>query len=87
MNFMAQSSVTVVDSLNSKIESEGGVADIKIDDYMKNYSGDVISRACFGSNYSQGKQIFLKLRELKEALSRKVLSGIPGIRFSTSFFP
>ncbi|EOY19021.1 hypothetical protein SCA6_000714 [Theobroma cacao] len=82
MNLMAQSSVTVVDSWNSKIDSEGGVADIKIDDYMRSFSGDVISRACFGSNYSKGEEIFLKLRDLKKALSKKFFStGIPGIRY------
>ncbi|XWS66284.1 hypothetical protein CRYUN_Cryun05aG0186200 [Craigia yunnanensis] len=81
MNLMAQSSVTVFDSWNSKIESAGGVADIKIDGYMRSFSGDVISGACFGSNYSKGEEIFLKLRDLKEAMSRKFLSGIPGIRY------
>ncbi|XP_022743116.1 cytochrome P450 714C2-like [Durio zibethinus] len=81
MNLMAQSSVTVVESWNGKIESEGGVADIKIDGYMRRFSGDVISRACFGSNYAKGEEIFLKFRDLKEAMSRKFLSGIPGIRY------
>ncbi|XVE99122.1 hypothetical protein REPUB_Repub03eG0169900 [Reevesia pubescens] len=82
MNLMAQSSITVVDSWNSQIETEGGVADIKIDDYMRSFSGDVISRACFGSNYSKGEEIFLKLRCLKKALSKTFFStGIPGIRY------
>ncbi|XP_022764621.1 cytochrome P450 714C2-like [Durio zibethinus] len=82
MNLMAESSVTLVESWNSKIESEGGVADIMIDDYMRSFSGDVISRACFGSNYSKGEEIFLKLRALKETMSKKtLLGGIPGIRY------
>ncbi|XVF75706.1 hypothetical protein PTKIN_Ptkin13bG0208200 [Pterospermum kingtungense] len=83
MNLMAKSSgTTVVDSWNRKIESEGGVADIKIDDYMRSFSGDVISKACFGSNYSKGEEIFLKLLDLKQVMSRKYFfSGIPGIRY------
>ncbi|XVE75517.1 hypothetical protein DITRI_Ditri12bG0099900 [Diplodiscus trichospermus] len=81
MNSMAESSVTLVDSWNRKIESEGGVADIKIDDYIRSFSGDVISRACFGSNYSKGEEIFLKLGDLKDAMSSKFFSGIPGIRY------
>jgi hypothetical protein len=80
MNIMVDSSMAVVNSW--RIECEGGVADVHIDEYMRNFSGDVISRACFGSNYSEGEEIFLKLRALQEHMSNKILSnGIPGIRF------
>ncbi|TKY47290.1 cytokinin trans-hydroxylase [Spatholobus suberectus] len=67
---------------SSRAEAEGGVADIKIDEYMRNFSGNVISRACFGSNYSKGEEIFLKLRALQEVMSWKNVSiGVPGMRF------
>ena len=80
MKIMAESSMTVVNSW--RIESEGGVADVHIDEYMKSFSGDVISRACFGSNYSKGEEIFLKLGALREHLSTKFFyNGIPGMRF------
>jgi hypothetical protein len=73
--------MTVVNSWR-RTESEGGVADVHIDEYMRSFSGDVISRACFGSNYSKGEEILLKLRALQEHMSKKILSnGIPGMRF------
>nr|POF24202.1 cytochrome p450 [Quercus suber] len=82
MNLMVESSITLVNSWTNLIESEGGVADVHIDEYMRSFSGDVISRACFGSNYSKGEEIFLKLRELQEQMSKKVLfSGIPVLRY------
>jgi hypothetical protein len=64
MNITVESSMTVVNSW--RVESEGGVADIHIDEYMRSFFGDVISRACFGSSYSKGEEVFLKLRALQE---------------------
>ncbi|KAM1899961.1 hypothetical protein ACFX14_028961 [Malus domestica] len=82
INLITESTTTLVNSWNSKIETaEGGIAEIKIDSYMRSFSGDVISRACFGSNYSKGEEIFHKLRNLQEAMSKKVFStGVPGMR-------
>jgi hypothetical protein len=80
MNIMVESSMTLVNAW--RVESEGGVADVHIDEYLRSFSGDVISRACFGSNYSEGEEIFLKLRALQEHMAKKLLSnGIPGMRF------
>lgn len=62
-------------------EAEGRLADIKIDRYMRSFSGDVISRACFGSSYAKGEEIFLRLRALQESASKTLLTGgIPGLR-------
>lgn len=81
INLITESSNTLVDLWNSKIEAGKGVADIKIDYDMRRFSGDVISRACFGSSYTKGVQIFDKIRQLQEAMGRKVFAtGIPGIR-------
>ncbi|XP_022764626.1 cytochrome P450 714B2-like [Durio zibethinus] len=78
MKLMVESAVALINEWNNKIDSEGGVADIKIDEYLRNFSGEVISRACFGSNY---KEIFSKLRELQEIACKKVIwQGIPGLR-------
>lgn len=73
---------TLFDSWNDIIESNGGiVSDIEIDPHMRSFSGDVISRACFGSNFQQGEEIFSKLRELVDLSSTKAFSlGIPGMR-------
>ncbi|TXG46819.1 hypothetical protein EZV62_026113 [Acer yangbiense] len=82
MNLITESTMMLLTSWNGRIEKEGGIADIKIDGDMRSFSGDFISRACFGSNYSKGEDIFLKLRALQEIMSKKSLSmGIPGMRY------
>ncbi|KAG7946622.1 hypothetical protein I3843_14G049700 [Carya illinoinensis] len=82
INLIIESTTPLLNSWKSRIETEGGVADIHIDDYLRSFSGDVISRACFGSNYAQGEKIFLKLGALIGATSTSTLStGIPGLRF------
>lgn len=82
INLVQDSALTLLSSWNDQIEAEGGIADIKIDPYMRSFSGDVISKACFGSNFSKGKKIFFKLRALQQASSKTVLStGIPGARY------
>ena len=81
INLITDSSNTLVNLWNSQIEAGKGVADIKIDKDLRSFSGDVISRACFGSSYSKGVKIFDKLRLLQDALGRKPFAGaIPGFR-------
>lgn len=81
VGLVQESTITLVNSWKSIIEAEGGIADIKIDQHMRSFSGDVISRACFGSNYSKGEEIFKRLRALQESASKRVLAtGIPGMR-------
>ncbi|CAN4101131.1 unnamed protein product [Withania somnifera] len=85
INLVQDSALALLSSWNNQIESQGGSADIKIDPYIRSFSGDVISKACFGSNFSKGKEIFFKLRALQEAFSRRVLAtGIPGTRYVPS---
>lgn len=82
ISLMVESSTMVVRSWVDKIAREGGEADISIDADMRSFSGDLISRACFGSNYFKGKEIFIKLRALQEALSKRMLAPrIPGLRY------
>lgn len=83
VSLIEESTMNLLNSWKGIIdEAEDGIADIKIDKYMRSFSGDVISRACFGSNYSKGEEIFLKLRALQEAESKRALvTGIPGIRY------
>ncbi|KAL0419360.1 UNVERIFIED_CONTAM: cytochrome [Sesamum radiatum] len=81
ISLIQDSTVVLLNSWRNIVEREGGLADINIDQDLRSFSGDVISRACFGSNYSKGEEIFLKLRALQEAASKKVLAaGIPGMR-------
>ncbi|KAF8009001.1 hypothetical protein BT93_J0097 [Corymbia citriodora subsp. variegata] len=82
MNLMVESSITLVNSWSEMIVKEGGVAEINIDSHLRSFSGDVISKACFGSNYAKGQEIFLKLRALQEATSKIAFtSTIPGFRY------
>lgn len=82
-----ESTTTLLNSWNSIIEAQGGiVGDIEIDPHIRSFSGDVISKACFGSSFSKGKEIFFMLRALQEFYSKKVLSiGIPGMRYNLIF--
>ena len=68
-------------SWESRIENEGGIAVIEIDKDLRILFADIISRACFGSNYTQGEEIFLRLRTLEKIMSRRPL-GIPGLRYN-----
>jgi len=86
MNIISESAVSVVNLWSNRIEAEGGAADIKVDECMRNFSGNVISKACFGSNYAKSEEIFLKLTALQERLSWKNLfRRIPGTWYSTVF--
>lgn len=73
--------MSMLESWKRLVEEDGGLAEIKIDQYMRSFSGDVISRACFGSNYSKGEEIFLKLRALQEVSSKKLLATGTGMRY------
>ncbi|KAK2975295.1 hypothetical protein RJ640_026803, partial [Escallonia rubra] len=69
-----------VKTWESIIENQGGVADIKVDEHLRWFAGDVISKACFGSNFSRNGEIFSMLRALQDVTSKAVLSAdIPGM--------
>ncbi|KAG6406044.1 hypothetical protein SASPL_133640 [Salvia splendens] len=57
-NLIEQSTLVLIDPWKGLIDAEGGKTDIKIDDYLKKFSGEVISRACFGSSYAEGGTSF-----------------------------
>ncbi|KAE9615183.1 putative cytochrome P450 [Lupinus albus] len=46
-----------------------GIVEIQVDVDLGGFSADVISRVCFGHSYSKGKEIFSKIRTLKETLN------------------
>ncbi|XP_030469073.1 cytochrome P450 714C2-like [Syzygium oleosum] len=80
VSLMVDSANSLIGSWESRIESSGGTAEIRIDDDLRSLSADIISRACFGSSYSQGKEIFLKLRELQQVMSHGSV-GVAGMRY------
>ena len=75
MTIIGESAISLINSWSNRIKAEGGSADIKVDEYLARFSGDVISRACFGSNYSEGKEIFSKLAALQEVMSRNSMGA------------
>lgn len=79
---MVDSTTSIVRCWEDKIikSEEKGFADIKIDEDLRSLSADIISRACFGSNYSQGKHIFSKLRTLQKLMSSQTI-GVPASRY------
>ncbi|KAM3737959.1 hypothetical protein ACB098_09G096200 [Castanea mollissima] len=83
VGLMEQSTIAMMKTWeNHIIESEGGVADIIIDEDLKSLSADIISKACFGSSYSQGNLIFAKIASLQDALSKpSALFGLFNFRF------
>lgn len=82
LGLINESTSMLVKSWKHHVETAGGVAEINVDEHMRSFSGDVISRACFGSNYAKGEKIFMKLGALQVAMSKKFLSAsnIPGLR-------
>lgn len=84
VTLMVDSAISMVSSWEAKIDTGGGLlVDIEVDGDLRNFSADVISRACFGSSYSKGKDIFRKLRRLQKLMSKNgLLVAVPGMRYS-----
>ncbi|XP_010278927.1 PREDICTED: cytochrome P450 714A1-like [Nelumbo nucifera] len=71
MDVMVDSALSMLKKWEDRVEMEGGMADVKVDQDLRNFSADVISRTCFGSSYLKGKEIFSKLRALQVTLSKQ----------------
>lgn len=77
---MVESVNSMVKSWETIIENGGGESEINVDGYFRAMSADIISKACFGSNFNEGKEIFQKLRALQIIMSKASI-GIPGFRY------
>ncbi|KAH7654135.1 Cytochrome P450 E-class group I protein [Dioscorea alata] len=83
LDLMVDSASSLLKLWESRME-DGGV-EMEVYEDLRNFSADVISRACFGSDYLKGEEIFFKLRALEEALSKpNLLAEITGFRFIPS---
>ncbi|KAK7266929.1 hypothetical protein RIF29_19590 [Crotalaria pallida] len=83
VDLMEETAMAIVRKWESCItESEGGIAEIVVDIDLKVFTGDIISKACFGSSYAQGMQIFAKLNALLAILGRPSnLFGFLNLRY------
>ncbi|KAL8154371.1 hypothetical protein V2J09_012131 [Rumex salicifolius] len=83
---MMDATQRLVEKWEAEIEEKGGEsADVRVDDDLSNLTADMISRACFGSSYSKGKEIFSKLRALQRLISKQgFLFKVPIFRFFNS---
>lgn len=80
LDLMVDSASSLLKLWESRME-DGGV-EMEVYEDLRNFSADVISRACFGSDYLKGDEIFSKLRALEEALSKpNLLAEITGFRY------
>lgn len=79
VGLMLESAEPLLNKWEASIEAQGDrIADVRVDDDLRAVSADVISRACFGSSYTKGKEIFSKLRTLQKTISSKgMLFGLP----------
>ncbi|EOY20234.1 PREDICTED: cytochrome P450 714A1 [Theobroma cacao] len=80
VGLMVESIQPLVRKWEDSIEAQGGVmADIRVDQDLRGFTAEVIARACFGSSYFKGKEIFSKLRKLQTVISREsFLFGVSG---------
>ncbi|RCV14533.1 hypothetical protein SETIT_2G434000v2 [Setaria italica] len=85
VDLMVGSATALVESWEDRIISRdnnggGGGLELKIDDDIRAYSADVISRTCFGSSYVKGKEIFAMIRELQKTVSKpNLLAEMTGL--------
>nr|QNS29980.1 cytochrome P450 [Nothapodytes nimmoniana] len=83
MGLMLESAQPLMKKWEACIDAHGGrLAEIRVEEDLRSVSADVISRACFGSSYFKGKEIFTKLRTLQKTISNQsVLFGVPTFGF------
>ncbi|KMS99896.1 hypothetical protein BVRB_1g017440 [Beta vulgaris subsp. vulgaris] len=78
---MVEATTSMLSSWEDRVNRSGGTAEISIDRYLRSLSADIISKAAFGSSYSQGKDIFSKIREVQKLMSKTLHVGIPFSRY------
>lgn len=64
---MLESGNTLVKSWEKLAETEGGIADIKVDDDVKNFMSSILSIVMFGRYDIAEKDLLSKCRDLMEA--------------------
>ncbi|CAL0305359.1 unnamed protein product [Lupinus luteus] len=75
VGLMIESAQPLLTKWEQMIEGQGSganaIAEVKVDEDLRELSADVISRVCFGHSYSKGKEVFSKLRSMQKAMSKE----------------
>lgn len=67
LSIVLESGNTLIKSWEKLAETEGGIADIKVDDDVKNFMSSIFSTIMFGRYDIAEKALFSKCRDLMEA--------------------
>lgn len=78
---MVEATTSMLSSWEYLVSKSDGTVEMTIDEDLMSLSADIISKAAFGSSYSQGKDIFSKLKAVKKLMSKTILFGIPFARY------
>ncbi|XVE97278.1 hypothetical protein REPUB_Repub03eG0006300 [Reevesia pubescens] len=83
VGLMVESTEPLLKKWEAIIDAKGGLpAEINVDGDLRSVSADVIARACFGSSYVKGKEIFSKLRTMQTTITKQgFLFGLNNSRF------
>nr|CAB3490751.1 unnamed protein product [Digitaria exilis] len=71
IGLIVDATVPLLQAWENILDGAGGSKEIYVDGYLRNFSADVIARACFGSSFTKGEDIFCKLRQLQKAISQQ----------------
>lgn len=81
VDLIVEAAIPLLKSWESAVDNGGGSSDIVVDEDLRKFSADVVSRTCFGSSFAEGKEIFSRLRQLQMLMSKiSIFIGIPGVR-------
>ncbi|CAD6255078.1 unnamed protein product [Miscanthus lutarioriparius] len=82
VDLMAESADEMLVSWEDIVDRGGGSAEVVVDEFLRNFSADVISRVAFGSSLCEGKEIFSKIRQLQVAMAKQdIFAALPGSRY------
>ncbi|XWS45787.1 hypothetical protein CRYUN_Cryun14cG0009300 [Craigia yunnanensis] len=62
LNVMVDATISLLNYWESIVEREGGILEIIVNEDLRSLSADIISRACFSSNYSKGGRNIFKAK-------------------------
>ncbi|KAK1368937.1 hypothetical protein POM88_035029 [Heracleum sosnowskyi] len=82
LSIVLESGNALTKSWEKLVEAEGGIADIRVDDYVKTFTSSIFSNVMFGRYEAAEKVLFSKCRDLMEVSgSPTVVDGRPFSRF------